>query len=143
MVDDGYSCEQTSFGWVAVKAYSGYYTWEEARTKCSQDGTGGTKAELAAPRSSTENEWFVNKATELGLSYFWLGLTDEDLEGTWTNQHGLTQTYFNWDAGQPGNSGNNEDCAATGGSWGYKWHDYTCASSSVRHNLLCTYIEGL
>ena len=124
---------------MAVKAYRGSYSWEEARTKCSQDGTGGTKAELAAPHSSTENEWFVDKAAALGLSTFWLGITDTELEGTWKNQHGLSQSFFNWWPGQPDNAAGNQDCAATGGTWGYKWDDGTC---TYPLHLLCTHIEG-
>ena len=143
MVDKGYSCDYTSFGWVAVKAYPGDYTWEQAKTKCSQDGTNDFKAQLAAPRSSVENEWFVNKANELGVDEFWLGITDKDREDTWKTQHGLPQNYFNWDSDlfgqQPSNAGGNEDCVLTNGRWGFNWNDETCTS---KKNLLCTRIQG-
>ena len=126
---------------MAVKAYSGDYTWEEARTKCSQDGTDGVKGELAAPRSSTENEWFVNKANQLGVGIFWLGVNDKVNEGAWKTQYGNPQSYFKWHGGQPDNSGN-EDCVGTNlpRAWngGFNWNDYSCATGL---ELLCTYVE--
>ena len=141
LMDDSYSCHETSFGLVAVKTYSGNYNWEEARTKCSQDGTGDVKGELATPLSSTENEWFVNKAKELRLGAFWLGVTDKDVEGTWTNLYGR-QTYFNWYAGEPNNHGQaGQDCAKAGGDHlGHKWDDGTCGGKL--QDLLCTQVEG-
>ena len=137
-MDDSYTCHETSFGLVAVKTYSGNYNWEEARTKCSQDGTSGVKGELATPLSSIENEWFVNKAKELGLGHFWLGVNDKDVEGTWTNLYG-PQTYSNWNPGEPNNYGN-QDCALSGGGYGYKWDDATCDFKLP--DLFCTHVEG-
>ena len=136
MVADGYSCHETSFGVVAVKAYKGDFNWDEAWKKCSWDGTSDGKGELPAPRSSAENEWFVNKAKQLGLSNFWLGITDKGREGTWTSQHNVPQGYFNWAAGEPNNQGN-QDCAQAGGSWpGFSWDDDFCTK---KIHLLCTY----
>ena len=126
------------FGWVSVKAYTLLYTWEEARIKCSQDGTDGVKAELASPRSSTENEWFVNKADQLGLGIFWLGVNDKINEGAWKTQHGLSQSYFNWHGGQPESIFKNDDCVGTNGKWGFNWNDYYCTS---KLELLCTYVQ--
>ena len=118
---------------MALKAYPGGYNWEDARSRCFQDGT-----ELAAPRSLAESSWFVDKARELGLDTIWLGVTDKDSEGTWTNQHGLPQTYFNWYPGEPNNL-NNQDCAWTGGGYGYSWDDDVCSAGK---HLLCTNIQG-
>ena len=126
-----------------MKAYPGDYTWEDARVKCSQDGTGAVKAELAVPRDFTESEWFANKATELGLGIFWLGLNDIDVEGTWTDTQGRTQIYFNWAAGQP--SGGGQHCATSGGQWGSGWDDDGCSVHDTfgQRHLLCTYVEGI
>ena len=141
-MDKGYSCHQTSFGLVAVKAYNGDYNWEEAKTTCSQDG-----AELPMPRNSVENEWFGNKAIELGLNGVLLGISDKDLEGTWINQSGLAQTYFNWDRREPNNWGN-EDCAELcvlcvyNQNWrvsGFEWNDLPC---DHKRKILCTHIKG-
>ena len=120
---------------MAVKAHSGGYTWEEAKIKCSEDG-----GELPMPRSSIENNWFVDRANELGLGSFWLGVTDEEVEGTWNNQNGLPQTYLNWASRQPDNSGNNQDCVRTSGGYGYQWDDVPCNLKGF--HLLCAYGEG-
>ena len=53
---------------MAVKAYSGNYRWETARTQCSLDVSGNARPELPAPRNAIENEWFVDKANELCLA---------------------------------------------------------------------------
>ena len=138
-MDKGYSCHQTSFGLVAVKVYNGEYNWEEAKTTCSQDG-----AELPMPRNSVENEWFGNKAIELGLNGVLLGISDKDLEGTWINLFGLAQTYFNWNGGEPNNGGNNEDCVELRGNHfepGFKWNDLEC-DWRRRQQLLCTHMRG-
>ena len=135
LVEKGYSCHETSFGLVAVKVYNGEYNWEEAKTQCSQDG-----GELPMPRNSAENEWFGNKAKELGItSSFLLGMSDEDLEGTWINQSGLAQTYFNWNRGEP-NSRRVGNCADSIISWGLTWNDERC--STDRKKILCTHIKG-
>ena len=122
---------------MAVKAYSGSYNWEEARIKCSEDGT-DVQGELAAPRSPVENEWFVDKANELGLVKFWLGVNDRDVEGEYNNQHGSPHTYFNWANNEP-NGANREDCVQTGISRGYEWNDISC---NWTRNVLCTHVVG-
>ena len=142
MVDAGYSCHDTSFGWVAVKSYTGEYTWEEAKTKCSQDGTNGVKAELPTPRSLIDNDWFYNKANELGLEVYWLGVNDKRKEGTWETQHGVEQNYFNWLDGQPwAPVGIEADCVVTGGNhFNNQWNDDPCHTS--HKNLLCVHVES-
>ena len=141
MSDDGYSCYDTSFGLVAVKAYPGEYTWEDAVKKCSEDGTNGVNGELPAPRSSVENHWFVDKANELGLSQFWLGVNDKDQEGEWRNHRGFTQRFFNWAPNEPNNKGKNSTvahCGKAGGEYGKTWDDDSC--KLVKKHLMCTYV---
>ena len=93
------------------------------------------------PRNSAENEWFGNKAKELGFTHLKLGMSDVDLEGTWKNQVGFAQTYFNWHEGEPNNQRNgNEDCAESYIDEGFKWNDYDCAIK--RKKILCTHIKG-
>ena len=144
MVDAGYHCHDTSFGLVAIKSYTGEYTWEEAKTKCSEDGTNGVKAELPNPTGLVDNEWFRNKADELGLGPFWLGINDKGKEGTWETQHGVKQTFFNWIRWGP--MGTEEDCVMSDRSrqsnyvnyWESVWHNEKC---SRKLELLCTYTE--
>ena len=125
---------------MAVKAYSGNYNWEEAQIKCSQDGT-DVNGELPAPRSPTDNRWFVDKAHELGLNSFWLGINDRDVEGEYTNQHGSPHNFLRWNMRNPtGDSDTTErDCVRTGGAQGYKWDDIKCTNTI---GVLCTNVKG-
>ena len=138
---DGYSCHETSFGLVAIKAYSGDYTWFDAKNKCYEDGANGVQGELPSPRSYIENKWFVDKADELGLGGFWLGVNDEDEKGVWMNGYGMRQNYSNWAPGEPRLS-DDKNCVNVGpGTWGgdYAWDDVSCGHS---WGLLCTYVTG-
>ena len=116
---------------MAVKVYPGTYTWEEARTKCSQDGN-DVKGELPAPSSSIENEWLVDFAKGYGLDKFWLGVNDRDVAEEYTDQNGNPHTYFNWANSQPESLA--QRCVQAGGAQGYRWHDIMCTDAK---NLLC------
>lgn len=57
---------------------------------------------------------------------FWIGFTDQDLEGTFTWKHNNENSeYTNWGAGEP-NNGGNEDCAVIPSPL-YKWNDDKCS----------------
>ena len=137
LVEAGYSCHETSFGRVAARLYSGKYTREEARIKCSQDGK-DVKGELAAPLSSIENEWFVDFVQSHGEYRFWLGVNDIEVNHQYNNQHGSAHTYFNWANNEPSGR-NGENCVQTGGLWGYEWDDVGC---NWKRHLLCTHVVG-
>ena len=140
LVDAGYSCYQTEFGLVAVKAYSGDYTYDEAIAKCSEDGL-DVKAELPAPLSQSEHYWYYAMATELGIdTRFWLGINDRDVEGEFRNQHGSPHNFFMWGFTEPSDDRTNdlwwgeEDCVQVPG-----WDDTDCLNTN---DILCTYVEG-
>ena len=120
---------------MAVKAYSGTYTWEEARTKCSQDGI-DVKAELPAPRGSIENKFYVDVAKGYGIALgsdkFWLGVNDIDVADEYTDQNGNPHTYFSWANSQP--ESHAQRCVQAGGFQGYNWHDIMCTDAK---SLLC------
>ena len=129
---------------MAVKAYPGSFTWEEAKSKCSQDGSGAVKGELAAPHNSIENNWFVDKAKELGIGSsgslrFWLGVNDIGEEGSYKNQHGTSQNYFNWVNGSPTSSKTEHDCVRTSNTYKYNWYEVSCTGIG---NVLCTYVAS-
>ena len=124
---------------MAVKAYPGSFTWAEAKTKCSQDGTGAVKGRLATPHSLIENDWFHDKAKELDLGLFWLGVNDVNQEGLYRNGYGGNQRYFNWADNQPkASTASSSDCVDTGGGWNNKWNDADC---NEKLDVLCTHVK--
>ena len=77
---------------------------------------------------------FLHLPKKKGVSYFWIGISDETTEGEFTYEsNGKKIGYKNWSGGEPNNSGNNEDCVM--GGWGYgKWNDINCGS---KYSFVC------
>ena len=68
------------------------------------------------------------------LADFWIGLTDDSLEGKWEwLPSGATPSYTEWAPGQPDN-GHNEDCALMSRSKDYHWNDDQCDNN---HHFIC------
>ena len=67
-------------------------TWHDARSFCVASG-----ADLVSLNSQTE-ESFVNKQIEIwgNYLYYWIGLTDEDVEGKWKWTDGSPVNYTNF-----------------------------------------------
>ena len=106
---------------------------------CFNDGTDVSVPNQAGPRSSIESDWFVDKATELGLTTFWLGVNDKNVDGEYYHS-GAPQTYFKWAPNNPtGDDATKRACVQTGGVQGYDWDDTTCWSTN---DVLCTHVTG-
>ena len=90
--------------------------WEKARTSCLSLG-----GDLASVGSEEENN-FINS---LGTN-FYLGGSDSAQEGTWVWSDGTAWTYDKWQAGEPINDNNYENCLI--GNWRERrtWNDGTC-----------------
>ena len=68
-----------------------------------------------------------------GNNLYWIGLSDQTTEGTFTWSSGSSSTYRNW-SGQPdGAGGATEDCTRFDLSTG-KWYDETCTTT---YDFLC------
>jgi hypothetical protein len=67
---------------------------------------------LLVVATAAENTFVANAVATIGNNiWYWLGLNDATTEGTFQWVNGEPLTYSNWSAGEPNNSGNNEDHA--------------------------------
>jgi cysteine-rich repeat protein/YVTN family beta-propeller protein len=64
-------------------------------------------------------------------SYAWIGLTDQDVEGTFRWVSNTPFVYSNWASGQP-NGGGSENCVIIENA--NLWHDYSCGG---QHPYFC------
>ena len=92
--------------------------WADSRLQCVSQGY-----DLATIASSEDNTLLSNLKTS-GL-WCWIGLNDLNTEQTFVWADGSSNSYRNWDPGQPDNAGSNQDCTLM---WtlGY-WDDNSCS----------------
>jgi Ig-like domain CHU_C associated/Lectin C-type domain/HYR domain len=114
----------------------GYYisgsnvTWSAANTAAAAQG-----GYLTAIDDAAENTYILNRvATVIGSgTNYWIGLNDAVAEGTYVWANGQPFSYSNWQAGQPDNSGGNEDYAHVWTAAG-TWND-AAPGSTMRYVL--------
>ncbi|XP_066922099.1 uncharacterized protein [Clytia hemisphaerica] len=98
-------------------------TWYNAELYCISKG-----GHLASIKSKQEND-FVYGLTPGGRNNYWIGLSDKQVEGSFTRwSDGKTATYTNFENGQPNNSGN-QDCVSFFEDAAEKWNDWGCSKS--------------
>mgnify|MGYP001627991550 CR=1 FL=1 len=97
-------------------------TWKEAERKARKMG-----GELA--RFETEYDLEVLDLLAESKQYFWIGATDEAMEGKWTWTDGSPVKISNWDKDQPSNGQNREHFASV--RPGGKWNDVRIDSPSI------------
>ena len=95
--------------------------WHEAAQLCEAQGW-----HLATPSDSEQEEGF-RWYTEPHNTAFWIGFTDEDLEGDWRWIDGSPVKFTNWRDGEPNNGPKkfDEHCAEVEPSG--RWDDNSCA----------------
>ena len=101
------------FNWDNATSQNQSQPWNTAKQTCITDGTHlaipNDMAELTALRQAI--------AVDPQSNYFWIGDTDQAVEGTWLDVLGNSNPYLPWAPGQPNNgggpggSGMEEDCA--------------------------------
>jgi len=79
-------------------------SWAAADQTCRNAGHDG----LATILSQAEQDFFDANIFSAG-NVWWIGLTDEDSEGTFYWESGLPVLYENWQSGQPNDGGGNQD----------------------------------
>jgi len=94
--------------------------WWWARDTCRKR----YNANLVSFESEEEQQYVTNK---FGISAAtWIGLNDNDKEGTWVWQDGSSPTYINWSPFEPNSMAGEEDCVGFGHEGGSKWWDAPC-----------------
>lgn len=96
-------------------------SFQDAAKTCSDLGS-----HLVYIDSEAENNFLKNFLATLKGNAYWIGLSDEDKEGTWT-LYGtkIPATFFDWMEGEPNQSGE-EDCAHFWDRFSFKWNDEDC-----------------
>lgn len=114
-------CE--SFDPPQVKQYNGHAytvfperrTWVDAQRSCSELGQS-----LVTINDTAEETWLKQ---QFPSSSYWIGYNDVTKEGTFVWPE--VSSYVNWRAGEPNNTGGNEDCTVAYGS-ASGWNDIAC-----------------
>lgn len=101
--------------------------WATAQERCQAYGY-----HLLHIGDKAENDWITYTASTLLVIDWWIGLTDQETEGTFRWVTGNPLSYTRWAGGEPNNL-SNEDCAQLypDGSWNDKactspWYRYIC-----------------
>jgi len=122
-IDDGNvctSCTTETHGMGTYQFCSSGRSWAEALSTC--EGFGYT---LASITDSLENDFVSNTSADLGLDDVWIGLNDQEVEGTWVWVSGEEVEFTSWNAGEPSDTVGNENCV--GAHWsGANWNDEAC-----------------
>ncbi|MCI7814152.1 MAG: NPCBM/NEW2 domain-containing protein [Lachnospiraceae bacterium] len=130
--------EEAAGSAAAVIEYEGhrYYrfdtavTWKEAKALCEKAG-----GQLVSITSWTEQSVLQNLIKEGSLSHYWIGATDEEMEGNWSWVSGEDFCYDGWDDNQPDNYDNVEDYAYISRSFDSCWNDDSNETEGVGYIL--------
>jgi large repetitive protein len=100
-------------------------SWTTARTTCLTYGYDLTAVNDAAEDAHVNAQAYLRYGGK-----WWGGFNDRATEGTWVWSNGDAVAYTNWAAGEPNDSGGNEDCMQFGRYYpAYTWNDEPCTSS--------------
>ena len=116
----------------------GTHFWTAARTAAEAATLNSVNGQLVTIRSATENQFVTDLAASSIGNDVWIGATDATVEGEWRwvedgaeadlfwlgdeNGSGVSDTYQNFESGQPNDVGSNEDVVRLSNSTG-KWLD--------------------
>lgn len=126
-VADLYSSERPHF-----QIIQGSYTWHEA--KADAEARGGRLAVLNTQANQLEVSSLLPSSSQ---NEYFIGATDEVVEGIWTWLDGSIMSYSNWGGGEP--NGDNYLAITTGG-WGgiefAQWNDTFLYPSDNNHGYI-------
>lgn len=107
--------------------------WHEAKAKCEELG-----GHLVVITSSKENEIVGDLVSQGGRHSYWMGMSDNEVEGTWVSVTNESLSYTNWMDGEPNNQ-NNEDYAVIRNVEGKTWNDASDTYYTVLVGFICEY----
>jgi hypothetical protein len=92
----------------------------------------GLEGHLVTISSAAENTFVRDLVALVTPDAAWLGLTDQQIEGTFRWVTGEPLVFENWFPGEPNNFNNVEDCVEIDISLSDgKWNDLDCVSSRI------------
>jgi hypothetical protein len=122
-------CEVAWYGDHSYLLCSDFKNWEDAELECEVYGYTLATVEDAAEDAFLWTEVnAINSTYGLSLSYWWIGITDSLVEGSfgWV---GGSSSYTNWNPGEPNDLYSNEDCGQLSYE-GNHWNDWTCTNTT-------------
>ncbi|XP_071505817.1 macrophage mannose receptor 1-like [Diadema antillarum] len=99
-------------------------SFSDARAQCQSIG-----GDLASFHSIAEEQYVVGRyspASEDNFYGFWLGLNDINQEGAWQWSDNTAVIYVNWEAGEPNDHSDTEECTEMFLNPGRGWNDIAC-----------------
>jgi len=120
-------CEVYYYGAHSYLFCTSLVSWTGASAACAAQGY-----HLVTIDDAAENDWLRVSATAHGcpVDRWWIGYTDEAIEGTWVWEDGTAPAYENWSGApyaeeQPA-GGTEENCASFRPAEDGRWHDSRC-----------------
>ncbi len=93
--------------------------WADARAICQAGGL-----DLMVPDSMEENVWVWERARDIEVAPYWIGLSDLEQEGAFVGVDGRPARFDGWDRGEPNNT-DDEDCIQLLDD-APRWNDIDC-----------------
>lgn len=102
--------------------------WHQAQTYCFNYG-GGAGYHLVTINDAAEESFLNSSEVGRGMSRWWIGYSDEGIEGSWIWSNGFS-SHINWTPGNPDNA-SNQDCAVDRFDGNDGWDDQNCGWHNV------------
>jgi flagellin len=115
---------QSLFNSTYTRVNSAGITWSDA--KAAAEAAGGHLATIGSAEELSQIMAAVGSGANL-----WIGLTDENSEGTFQWVDGTAASFTNWMGGQPDNSGGNQDYVKLSDLAAGQWDDDYNSGSNI------------
>ncbi|CAK6949580.1 lactose-binding lectin l-2-like [Scomber scombrus] len=119
------------------KYVSTLMNWADAELYCVSE-----KANLVSIHSQEEHDFVKSLINNFDHAegFTWIGLSDTHKEGGWMWSDGCAVDFVFWDAQQPNDEGEKENCVHNNHGEDRKWNDFECSftyPSVCASRMLC------